>query len=305
MANEREHVSREERFCIEKLLVAGDSCRDIAKRLGRGLSTVSQEIARCGGRRDYDPLKEQKWAGHRQRYKKRSCLKVALDPYLCRRVEADIRGHVSPERISSRLRFKSLCQRPSRVGLTVRSTLPERSRLAQLTPSAKDRFLALSARSQGRSRRTEKGRVHPFDAPPANDRYFAHCSRPPRRRRTAAIPQSARAQAGRLGFHRSARRRRKLRRIADYGKQVRPTSCPRASGLRRLGRKRARPALGAERIERSARSISNGVRRGSAIAIARERLARGARFFFPICRSHAMVILSVRRDRRSAARLTR
>ena len=80
--------------------------RDIAKRLGRGLSTVSQEVARCGGRNDYDALKAQEWARHRQRYKKRACLKVALDPYLCRRVEADIRGHVSPERISGRLRLE-------------------------------------------------------------------------------------------------------------------------------------------------------------------------------------------------------
>ena len=106
MANKREHVSREERFCIERLLAAGDSYRDIAKRLNRGLSTISQEVARCGGRNDYDALKAQKWARHRQRYKKRACLKVALDPYLCRRVEADIRGHVSPERISGRLRLE-------------------------------------------------------------------------------------------------------------------------------------------------------------------------------------------------------
>lgn len=106
MANKREHVSREERFCIERLLAAGDSYRDIAKRLNRGLSTISQEIARCGGRNDYDALKAHKWAKHRQKYKKRSCLKVALDPYLCRRVEADIRGHVSPERISGRLRLE-------------------------------------------------------------------------------------------------------------------------------------------------------------------------------------------------------
>ncbi len=106
MGNKRAHISREERFCIEKLLVAGDSYRDIAKRLGRGLSTVSQEIARCGGRQRYTALKAHKWAKHRQRYKKRACLKVALDPYLCRRVEADIRGHISPERIAGRLRLE-------------------------------------------------------------------------------------------------------------------------------------------------------------------------------------------------------
>jgi IS30 family transposase len=106
MGNKRGHISREERFCIEKLLAAGDSYREIAKRLGRGLSTISQEVARCGGRKGYTASSAHKVAKHRQWYKKRSCLKVALDPYLCRRVEADIRGHISPERISGRLRLE-------------------------------------------------------------------------------------------------------------------------------------------------------------------------------------------------------
>lgn len=106
MGNKRGHITREERFCIEKLLAAGDSYRDIALHLGRGLSTISQEVARCGGRKGYTASSAHKGAKHRQWYKKRSCLKVALDPYLCRRIETDIRGHISPERISGRLRLE-------------------------------------------------------------------------------------------------------------------------------------------------------------------------------------------------------
>ncbi|MBM3272346.1 helix-turn-helix domain-containing protein [Candidatus Kaiserbacteria bacterium] len=65
MGNKRGHISREERFCIEKLLAAGDSYRDIATRLGRGLSTISQEVARCGGRKAYTANSAHKVAKHR------------------------------------------------------------------------------------------------------------------------------------------------------------------------------------------------------------------------------------------------
>ncbi len=106
MANKRGHITREERFCIEKLLAAGDTYRQIARRLRRGVSTISEEVGRDGGRARYSALRSHKRAGYKQRSKKRTCLKVALDPYLSRRVEFDIRGHISPERISGRLRLE-------------------------------------------------------------------------------------------------------------------------------------------------------------------------------------------------------
>ena len=43
---------------------------------------------------------------------------------------------------------------------------------AQPTPSAKDRFLALTARSSGQSLRSAKGRLDPFAEPSANGRYL-------------------------------------------------------------------------------------------------------------------------------------
>jgi hypothetical protein len=47
---------------------------------------------------------------------------------------------------------------------------PVRLLLAQ--PSAEGRFLALPARSQGRSQKAAKGRFGPFDKPPVYDRYL-------------------------------------------------------------------------------------------------------------------------------------
>ena len=58
--------------------------------------------------------------------------------------------------------------------------------LAQGTPSAKVRFLLVTARSQGRSRRVEKGRFDPFTAPSANGRYL----------RTAIIADRNRGRRG-------------------------------------------------------------------------------------------------------------
>ncbi len=104
MANKRGHISKEERFLIEKCLRAGDSLRAIAQRLGRGVSTVSDEVSRNGGKDGYDAKKAEHRAYLRQYRKKRSCKKVALSPFLARFVEVKIRERWSPERIAGRLR---------------------------------------------------------------------------------------------------------------------------------------------------------------------------------------------------------
>src|SRR5260370_14462735 len=49
---------------------------------------------------------------------------------------------------------------------------PVRPLLAQPAPSAEYRFLALPARSQGRSQKAAKGRHDPFAEPPVNGRYL-------------------------------------------------------------------------------------------------------------------------------------
>lgn len=104
MANKRVHLAKEERFLIEKCLQAGDSLRAIAERLGRGLSTVAEEIGRNGGRKAYRARRAGYRAYLRQYRKKRDCKKVAMSPFLARFVEEKIRARWSPERISGHLR---------------------------------------------------------------------------------------------------------------------------------------------------------------------------------------------------------
>ena len=103
MKNKRKHITKEERFCIEKMLQSGHSNKAIAHTLERGTSTLSEEINRNGGRAHYNAEKAHHRAYVQQWRKKRGCLKVAMDPFLVGYVEKELRRFVSPERISGRL----------------------------------------------------------------------------------------------------------------------------------------------------------------------------------------------------------
>ena len=103
MANKKTHLSREERFCIEKMLQATKSFGEIAKTLGRGLSTISEEVKRNGSREKYSAEKAERRAYFRQYRKKRKCNKVAMDPHPTRRVERMLSQGLSPETIRDRL----------------------------------------------------------------------------------------------------------------------------------------------------------------------------------------------------------
>jgi IS30 family transposase len=106
-ANKKKHLREEERFCIEKMLRAGNSFGKIGRTLGRGLSTISEEVNANGGRDEYDATK----AGHRaylkQWRKKRNCNKVALNSHLTSFVEKNLERGWSPETISARLKVQS------------------------------------------------------------------------------------------------------------------------------------------------------------------------------------------------------
>ena len=104
MANKKGHLTEEERFLIEKCLKAGDSYREIARRLLRGLSTVGEEISNNGGRLRYDAENAHHRAYLKQHWKKRDCMKVALDSFLAKFVEEKLRVRWSPERIAGYLR---------------------------------------------------------------------------------------------------------------------------------------------------------------------------------------------------------
>jgi IS30 family transposase len=102
--NKKKHLSFDERFCIEKMCKAGESFSKIGRTLGRGLSTISEEVNRNGGREAYDARKAEMKAYFRQYRKKRGCNKVATDGPLTREVEKKLAQGQSPETIALRLK---------------------------------------------------------------------------------------------------------------------------------------------------------------------------------------------------------
>lgn len=107
LRNKKKHLQKEERFCIEKMLRQRNSFGEVAKTLGRGLSTISEEVNENGGRENYNA----KGANHRaylkQYWKKKNCNKVAMNGHLSRFVEKSLSKGWSPETISSRLLIQS------------------------------------------------------------------------------------------------------------------------------------------------------------------------------------------------------
>jgi len=105
--NKQGHLLKEERFCIEKMKKAGFSSEEIAKTIGRGKSTVDEELRKNGGISKY----EYKTAHHRaylkQYRKKRTCMKVAMNIGIRQKVEYYLFQHqYSPETISAVLWIK-------------------------------------------------------------------------------------------------------------------------------------------------------------------------------------------------------
>ena len=107
MKNKKKHLSDEERFCIEKMLGVGESFVDIAKTLGRGKSTICEEVNDNRGRKDYKANVAIRRAYWKQYRKKRNCNKVACDGHLTKFVEKRLEKGWSPESISCRLETQS------------------------------------------------------------------------------------------------------------------------------------------------------------------------------------------------------
>jgi IS30 family transposase len=107
MANKRKHLSNEERFCIEKMCLVGESFGKIGRTLGRGLSTVSEEVNGNGGREKYEAEKAIRKAYWKQYRKKKGCNKVACDGNLSKFVEKKLQAGWSPGSISARLETQS------------------------------------------------------------------------------------------------------------------------------------------------------------------------------------------------------
>ncbi len=85
---------------LSRGLVAGDSFRTIATRLGRAPSTISREVA-WSGRSDYRAWRADREAMERSHRPKPA--KLAVDSRLCREVERGLRALWSPQQIAARL----------------------------------------------------------------------------------------------------------------------------------------------------------------------------------------------------------
>lgn len=101
---EYEHLCESERRRIERLKRSGWSVRSIARALGRGISTISEEITKNSVRGAYDAKKAGHKAYVRRKYSKQQCLKVVSHPELRRYVEEKLREEWSPELIAGRIR---------------------------------------------------------------------------------------------------------------------------------------------------------------------------------------------------------
>jgi IS30 family transposase len=95
--------SIEEREELSRGLVAKESLRSIAGRLGRPASTLSREVARNGGMARYRAARAHRAAHARARRPKEH--KLARHRDLARAVEGGLETRWSPEQIANRLRL--------------------------------------------------------------------------------------------------------------------------------------------------------------------------------------------------------
>jgi IS30 family transposase len=95
------HLTAAEREEISRGVAAGESCRALARRLGRAPSTISRELARNGGRRRYRARTADAAADRRAERPKRC--KLSQNERLRAEVERGLRRRWSPQQIAARL----------------------------------------------------------------------------------------------------------------------------------------------------------------------------------------------------------
>jgi transposase, IS30 family len=91
-----------EREELTRGLAVGESCRALARKLGRAHSSISREVRRNGGRERYRATEADEAAAVRRRRPKPS--KLALSPRLRAEVEAGLQKWWSPKQISAWLK---------------------------------------------------------------------------------------------------------------------------------------------------------------------------------------------------------
>lgn len=97
-------IQNSERRAIANALKNKKSLRVIAKRLGRSVRSVGDEIRRNSVKGVYDPWKADRKACLRRKQSKQRCLKVAVDPALKKHMTDHVGGDQNPEAVSARLK---------------------------------------------------------------------------------------------------------------------------------------------------------------------------------------------------------
>jgi IS30 family transposase len=95
-------LSLDDRVNIKIWVEAGESFREIGRRIGRAASTISREVGGVAGRRTYAPMAAHRHAFDRARRPKPT--KLAANHRLCARVIGDLEQLWSPAQIRTRLR---------------------------------------------------------------------------------------------------------------------------------------------------------------------------------------------------------
>jgi IS30 family transposase len=101
------YLDREERYELARLLEAGHTQAEIARRLDRTPSTVSRELRRnkCPRTGGYIPERADRLAWQRQRRPKRS--RLSANPVLRERVQQMLDRRLSPDQVAGRLRVEN------------------------------------------------------------------------------------------------------------------------------------------------------------------------------------------------------
>ena len=140
-------LSLADREELSRGLMAGDSLRQIAARLGRAVSTVSREVAWNGHRDTYRAWQAEKTAARRARRPKPE--KWATHPRLCREVERRLLERWSPQQIAARL----VCDYPEDLEMRVSHETIYRSLFVQARGALR-KELTTSLRTGRTPRRT-------------------------------------------------------------------------------------------------------------------------------------------------------
>lgn len=163
------HLSAEERETLSLGLAAGHSLRRMARVLGRAPSTVSREISRNAGRRQYRACTAHTLASARARQPRR--LRKLRDPWLWSYVQRSLREGCSPEQIAGRLQRaypddmrKQLSPETIYAGLYV---LPRGTLRTELLAALRQAHKARRPRARGTDRRGQIPNMRPLAERPA------------------------------------------------------------------------------------------------------------------------------------------